>query len=174
MSGLRNVGLPGQSNGTGKMGAEMKFFTLVVLPAGTDVSSATEISAAVKKLMWPYRDRTCFPLSEGESENDPDLIRKGRWDGYIEYARPQAERAGYDVGAVPSERSHVLYPLDGVTSADFGPGTRFGMPAVLTPDRQWLRYPSLKQPNYEEWVPRAASAVAPYASHHGALLFCHT
>lgn len=136
----------------------MKFFTLVVLPAGTDVSSATEISAAVKTLMWPYRDRTCFPLSEGESEDDPDLIQKGRWDGYIEYARPQAERAGYDVASVPDERSHVLYPLDGVTSADFGLGTRFGTPAVLTPDGQWLRYPSLREPNYEEWVPRAASA----------------
>src|SRR6201996_6997987 len=131
MSGLRNVGLPGQSYGTGKMGAEMKFFTLVVLPAGTDVSSATEISVALKKLMWPYRDRTCFPLSEGESEDDPDLIQKGRWDGYIEYARPQAERAGYDVTGVPDDGAHVVYRLDQVTAADFGPGTRFGTPAVL-------------------------------------------
>jgi hypothetical protein len=151
----------------------MKFFTLVILPADTDISSDDVITSEVKKLMWPYRDRTCFDPPDGEISDDPRLDKNARWDGYSECPRRMLANHGYDVEGIPDDDALVICSMADLSARDFGPRGRLGSPAILTPDGQWLDCPSIRSMDFDEWQVRANATAAVYSGHHGILLFCH-
>ncbi len=150
----------------------MKFFSLVILNRDAPFNSEPDLRAMVKTLMWPFRDRACFELSDGEHEDDPGLIALGRWDGYIDHPKEMLDHYGYDVSAIPSDDAMVVVELDEIDADDFGRNGRLGQPDILTPDGVWMYGPKTRASDVDEWLLRALAVVAKYTGHRGILLFC--
>ena len=149
----------------------MKFFTLVILPLGAGLCSEEAVAAAVRPLMWPFRDRTSIGPEHDEAADFDSAHNLARWDAYSLYPGKELDHYGYAAQPPADPDAMLIVPVSTITADDLA--QRFGHAAIVTPAGEWIDSPGTRAIDEAAWRHAAGSALARCNGHHGVLLFCH-
>ncbi|HEX7989075.1 MAG TPA: hypothetical protein VF513_02860 [Stenotrophomonas sp.] len=134
----------------------MKFYALVVLPMGTDVSDAHAIEAAVATQMKPF-------------QMWQDDLSPAAWDYYWCCTRDWLEENGVDLRDWPTalrDSEYLVFPAD--TLAESGVTS-----AIVTPGPEWIEDRDSQMPATHAWNDRAIDICRQFPGHHIVVVYCH-
>ncbi len=134
----------------------MKFYALVILPLGIDVSDNQAIEAAVAEQMKPF-------------EMWQDDLPAGEWDYYWCCTKEWLEEAGVSLTDWPTallESKYVVLPIDTLTESDV-------TCAIVTPQPEWFMSNSSYESDDITWPDRAISICKQFHGHHAVVAYCH-
>ena len=134
----------------------MKFYALVILPIGTDVSDSQVIESTVATQMKPF-------------EMWQDDLTPGKWDYYWCCTREWLEEVGVSLLDWPTallESRYVVFPADTVTES----GVTF---AIVTPQPEWFRSNASYVAQDLTWPERAIEICKQFQGHHAVVAYCH-
>ncbi len=134
----------------------MKFYALVVLPMGTDVSDGHAIEAAVARQMKPF-------------QMWQDDLSPGAWDYYWCCTREWLEENAVDLRDWPGalrDSEYLVFPADTLTESGV-------TPAIVTPAPGWFENRDHHEPAAGAWNDRAIAICRQFRGHHIVVVYCH-
>lgn len=134
-----------------------KFFVLLILPIGTDVTDSEAVERVALEMMTPFRMR-----------EDEVPTRGGYWDYFFCCTKKWMDdsQLSYSEYAVSAEQSLVLFPAE-----QLGPDGVANV--IVTPKGEWHGSAATYTTSDSGWEARALEIFHSYRGHSAVLAYCH-
>lgn len=136
----------------------MKYFALLILPPGTDITDSKAIESAASAMMQPFK-----------MWEDDIPAERGRWDYYWCCTKAWMDESNLSYACysgIAADQPYIVFPVEQLDAEGVAD-------SLVTPNGEWYRSKATYTEDDPDWPDKALAICRAFHRHYAVLAYCH-